>query len=138
MLLLLGVAVLLAFVVLSFRLVRAMSREASIRTEFGLSSSLLFAVLLYPLGAVFMLVAVVLPGPSAASCGLAAAMYVPAFFLARKQERLLEVAGTDRVSRARRTVEHAFGGALCGLLYVLAVSVIFWGASSIRSVGQGA
>ena len=138
MLLVLQVIVFVVFVVVSYRLVRAMARESVIRKEFGLSSLLPIMVWLFPVGAALVLIAPALAVSSSIGFVAAAAMYVPAFVLARRQERLLQVAGTDRVKEMRRTAEQAFGWALCGLIYVVAVWALSWGASSIRSVGQGA
>ena len=135
---LLGFVVLVAFVVISFLLVKAISRESSIRKEFGISNSLLPAVALFPLGPALVLIAPAIAAPWSILYAAAAAMYIPAFMLSRRQERLLQVAGTNRVNDALRTVERVFGAALCGLIYVAAVSALAWGAGSIRSVGQGA
>jgi protein-S-isoprenylcysteine O-methyltransferase Ste14 len=99
---------------------------------------LLFAVVLFPLGGALVPVASAIAAPWGIPYAVAAAMYMPAFILARRQDRALQVAGTDRVNEARRTIEQVFLAALFGLIYVAVVVTISWGAGSIRSVGQGA
>jgi hypothetical protein len=122
MLLGLELVVLIVFAAVSFRLVKSISRDSPIRKEFGVSNSLPFAVALFPVGAALVPIAPAIEGSLLYVA--AAALYAPAFVLARRQERVLEVAGTDRVNGARQTIAQVFAGALCGLIYVAVVGVI--------------
>src|SRR5947207_10548123 len=121
MLLVLELVVLFVFAVVSFRLAKSISRDSPIRKEFGVSNSLPFAVALFPIGAALVLIAQAVGGSLLYVA--AAALYAPAFVLARRQERVLEVAGTDRVNGARRTIAQVFASALCGLIYIAVVGV---------------
>ena len=135
MLAVLNIFLIFVFAAVSFRLVAGLRRESKVISEFGLSSGLMFWVMLFPLGPVLLLGAplISLPLSTVAAC----ACYVPSLLVARGQDRGLQRAGTDRVALARAVTERSFAAALAGLLYVVTVSVISFGAVSIKSVGEG-
>ena len=134
MLLALSLILIVVFAVVAYRLSAALSRESSILAEFGQTKALTFAVLLFPLGPMLLILAPLVL-PSLVALMAAAVCYLPALLVARKQDRALQMSGTDRVNAARSTVESSFGAALAGLLYVVVVSLFSLGTAFIQSVG---
>ena len=136
MLYMLDIILVVVFVVVSFRLTAALLRESAVLAEFAQSRSLVFAVALFPVGPLLLLASPAMPLPL--TIFAASGCYLPSMVIARRQDRALQRAGTDRVNMVRAVIERCFGSALAGLLYVVVVSVFTLGALSIKSVGGGA
>ena len=107
----------LFFLAMAWRIARAVLRESAIFREFGQPRSLATLVLLFPLGPVAYLAAVLRLGWVPALI-VAAACYLPALIAARRCLRAFDSAGTDRVRAAREAATEAFGTAMGGLIYV--------------------
>jgi hypothetical protein len=69
--------------------------------------------------------------PLALSAFTASLCYVPVLIIARRQARKLQTAGTDRVAKAESAISEAFGVALVGVIVVVAVTAIAWGAKAV-------
>ena len=124
------IAVLVALLVVSYRIASALRREKSIAEEFHVHKGVTPLVVLYPLGPIVLLAsAFVVPFPIAHI--LAIACFVPGMLLARSQSRRLDSAGTDRVRGIQSALTEAFGAALLGLLYVLGSLAITYGARAV-------
>jgi hypothetical protein len=132
----LDVVLLIVFAVASCKLALALLRESAVLAEFGQTRGLVYAVALFPLGPILVLLSPVL-GPLVAFI-LALGCYLPALAIARGQERALQRAGTDRVNPARAAIERSFGAALVGLIYVVVAFMLNFSPLLIKSVGQGA
>jgi hypothetical protein len=113
------IALLIFFVVMAYRVCIGVNREAEILREFGQSTNLAIAAILFPFGPVILLI-----GPSLFAFPiayiLAAGCYLPPLLIARRYGRTLEVTGTDRVQRAQTVVSQATVSSLVGLAYVSA------------------
>jgi hypothetical protein len=127
---------LIVFTIVSCKLAPALLRQSTVLAEFGQSRSLVYAVALFPLGPVLLLLSPALG--LVVAMVLALGCYVPALVIARRQERVLQRAGTDRVNPARIAIERSFGAALVGLIYIIVAFVLGFSPLLIKSVGQGA
>lgn len=127
----LDLGLLIVFLVMSFRVFMALGRESEILREFKQPPALRFVVLLFPFGALCLIVGRMLHLPLPLNFTAAFACYIPALVLARRVDLALQRAGTDRVKEAQTAVNQAFGTALAGIVYVAIAAVlalIKWGA----------
>lgn len=113
------------FSVMTYRICTGVYREAEIFREFRQSKLLAHVALLFPLAPLVMF-----SGPSRlgypVAYVVAAGCYIPAFLVASRCGRALDVAGTDRVQRAQDSVSQANGTALLGLAYIgVTVALVF-------------
>ncbi len=118
------------FAVVAVRIAKAVALQSPIFTEFNQPGSLRFAVFLYPLAPMALVlgtwrIGVFLTAVLAATC------YIPGLMLAHRLSKGLERAGTDRVKAAREIASEAFVAALGGLL---CVSVYFVIATAISFI----
>ena len=124
------IAVFFALAYMSFRVIRALREEASIRAEFKQGSKLIFLVALLPVGPIALLTTALL-APFPVPHALAAACFIPALVCSRQQAHALETAGTDRVQHLRSATSEAFGASLAGLAYLLTSFAISFGAKAV-------
>ncbi|HJW45844.1 MAG TPA: hypothetical protein VJ484_05085 [Lysobacter sp.] len=122
MLLILQLAILLFFLVMACRVVIAVLGNSSIFIEFKQSRLLAALALLIPIGPL-ALIALGRYSVAFASVG-AIACYLPVLVMSRRQLLAFERAGTDRVAGAINATHQAFGTALAGILYTIAVVVL--------------
>lgn len=124
------IALLIFFLVMSYRVSVGVKSEAGILSEFGLTTTLARVAVLFPFGSVILLV-----GPSRLAFPiayiLAAGCYVPALLIARNYGRALEVTGTDRVQRAQAVVSQAMMASLVGLAYVILTCALVFAVQSL-------
>jgi hypothetical protein len=126
-------ALFILFCVMAYRVASGVKREASILREFGQSKVLGMTAFFLPLGPLALIFGKFWLVPIVAFL-IALACYVPTFAIARRQGRVLEKAGTDRVQKAQSVISQAFGTALVGLIYV-AIAVAMWvSVSNLSSV----
>lgn len=121
----------IVFGIMSYRVAAAVRREARVLNEFKQTTNLAWLVLLFPLGPLVLLAgAARLPFPVAFL--VAAACYVPALLLARRQNHVLEAARTDRVRRARTATSQVVVLGFAGLAYVAVALIIAFGVTTIE------
>src|SRR5258706_15719441 len=133
MLLLVHIAIFVVFVIVAIRIAKDLSGESALLVEFNPPTGLRFAVLLFPLGPMFLLIASWALGFVAV--GIAAICYVPGLVLARRLSKGLERARTDRVKPAQEIASVAMITAVGGLIYaalyaLLSIAVIFLDSST--------
>jgi hypothetical protein len=115
----LDLLLLIVFVVMAIRIVMSVLRNSTIFAEFQQSMALALLAPLFPIGPLVLLL---LRGHSIPFAVTAAsACYIPALVLARRQLRVFEHAGTDRVKEAMSAAYQALGTAIAGLIYIAAV-----------------
>ena len=118
-------AVLLALLVLSVRAFVALHRQSNILTEFEQPKLLLVLVLIYPLAPFILLL-----GPYFLSRVLLLVIvglfFGFSWFIASKQSRALECAGTDRVKSTLVATNTATLGAIVGIIYVCFASIFVY------------
>lgn len=123
-------ALLIFFVVMSYRICVGVKREAGILMEFGQTTTLARVAMLFPFGPVILFVGTSrLAFPIAYI--LAVGCYLPALLVARSCGRTLEVTGTDRVQRAQAVVSQAVVSSLVGLAYVSATFALVFAVISL-------
>ena len=133
---LLALTLSVVFAVVAYRLIRALSSEFAVLSEFKQPKTLPFAVALFPLGPIALLLPPTVL-PISLTVVLAFACYIPALVISRNQDRALQTSGTDRVHAARSAIERSFAAALVGLIYVAVSTLFVFGPIFIKSVGQG-
>jgi hypothetical protein len=126
----LDIVALLIFSGVAYRTFMTVRRESSILSEFGLSTTLAYTALLFPLGPVVLLLAAArVPIVGVALC---AACYIPSLVLARKITATFDRAGTDRVKVASSAAWVALGTAIAGLVYAGVALALLMGLDLLR------
>ena len=126
----LDLAFFILFCVMAVRIALSVFRESAILREFNQSRVLAGVVFLFPLGSLVLLAGVARWGVFVAF-PLAAACYIPGLMVAHRLSIALERTGTDRVKGIRNVASQAFGTALVGLAYVVAVAVLAFAISVV-------
>ena len=123
----LDIAVLISLAVMTYRVWSGVSREAEIFREFNQARTLAIVSLLFPLAPIILLLGMVHVGAVVSLVG-AAVCFLPALVIARRNVRVFERSGTDRVNGAISAASQAVGTAIAGLCYVavVAVFVLVW------------
>lgn len=117
------VILIIFFGYMAIRIFRAVQKENEIFKEFNQSKTFAWLALLFPFGPIVYLVTVFRLGWLIAIV-LMAACYIPSLITSRKQIKIFEYAGTDRVKNAHNAATQAFGTAIGGLVYT-AISLLF-------------
>jgi len=118
------------FIVMSYRIFRAIRAEEAIFREFNQSQILSVFSLLFPIGPVALIIGS-FKFPVSLACALAAFCYLPSLIVARRQSRAFESAGTDRINRAQTAISQALGTSLVGLVYVGFSFTLFFASNAI-------
>ena len=121
----LDIIIIIFFGVMAFQVAKAVKREKKILIEFNQSTLVGWFSLLFPLGPIVYLTTVYRLGWVPAIV-LMVLCYLPALIASRKLISALEIAGTDRVNKAKNAATKSFGTSVAGLLYAgIILSMIF-------------
>lgn len=131
----LGLILLLGFIFVAVRVVKAVRGESAIFKEFAQPITLAFLVFLLPVGPIALLVLPHRVGWLPAAV-LGAACYLPALISSRRLVSAFDRSGTDRTAVALKTAHEAFGAALVGIIYVSVFVVLSAGVSSVGGSGS--
>lgn len=108
----------------TFRLLDELKQSQAVFVEYTVSLKAIDrAISLLPFSLVVYVLLSFLLGSLITSI-LALLFFIPAIFVSRKQQAVLELAGTDRVSTAKATLAKLFSTALIGILY-FALSIVY-------------
>lgn len=126
----LDIVLLIFFIVMTFRVVQGVTKEASIFNEFNQSKKLVILSLLFPVGPILLLTLTHrlgwLPSVVLASC-----CYLPSLLISRKQGEAFQRSGTDRTKKAEGITDQAFLASMVGLIYIVIFLLFIFIGSSI-------
>ena len=115
---------------MAFRISKMLRDEAITLEIHDLSRTLQVRVFLFPVGPSALLYGAFYAPLALAAVG-ALLCYVPVLLIARRQSSKLQTAGTDRVAKAESAISEEFCVALVGVIFVVAVVAITWGAKCV-------
>lgn len=127
----LDIVCLIGFIIMSFKLIKALLNESEIHKEFNVPGGTVASVWLFSLGPVSVITLTYVLGwlpPLIIAC----ICYIPALITSRKAIYILEKSGTSRTKNALNATNQVFGAAMLGLIYValhLVLQVFSFGIS---------